>query len=84
MDKRQALWSKQTKDLIKDLHNEILIDDKNWHKLKGNNYNRAAELLVSALSQIINNGERSDIEALIKQSLLWIKEEIKDPGCPKH
>ena len=45
---------------------------------------RAAELLSGALVQLISAGKRSDVEDLINQSMRWIKQEIKAPGCPQH
>ena len=78
------IWSKETETLVKALHEELILNNHDWHKLKTNKNRRAAELLTSAISQIINNGKQTDIEALIEQSLRWIKEEVKDPGCPSH
>ncbi|AAP99819.1 MULTISPECIES: DUF6439 family protein [Prochlorococcus] len=78
------MWTSNTKKLIKELHSELTLNDKDWHKFKANKSLRAAEMLSSALSQIVNNGEKSDIEDLIEQSLKWIRGEIKDPGCPSH
>ena len=82
--KIKSIWTLETKELINALRSELVLNNKNWHAHKTNNSRRAAELLTSALSQIINGGQRADIEDLINQSLLWIKEEIKDPGCPSH
>ena len=84
MLKRNSLWTRETKRLLQSLHAELILNNNNWHKLKTNKYRRSAELLISALSQIINNGKDKDIEDLIKQALKWIKEETKDPGCPSH
>ena len=84
MKSQETIFSNETNKLISDLHSQLMINEKNWHKLKNNKYRRASELLVSALSQIANNGEEKDIKEIIEQSLLWIKEEIKDPGCPSH
>ncbi len=84
MTKKNSLWSNQTKNLIGLLHTELTLNNNNWHKLKTNKYRRSAELIASALSQIINGGEDKDIEDLIEQSLKWIREEAKDPGCPSH
>ena len=84
MKNDSSLYSVQVKKLILDLHSQLLINDRDWHKFKSNKYRRAAELIASALSQIANNGKGEDIEELIQQSLLWIREEVKDPGCPSH
>ena len=82
--KNNTLWSKKAKSLAKELHNEISIDNNNWHQFRGDKRKRSAELIVSAISQLINNGEEDEIEDLLRQAILWIKEEIKDTGCKSH
>ncbi len=82
MTLKKTCWNDEIINLIRSLHSELVLKDNNWHKLKNNKSRRAAELLVSALSQIVNNGKESDIEELIEQSLRWLREEVKDPGCP--
>ena len=84
MIKKNALWTNQTKHLIGSLHTELILNNNNWHKFKSNKYRRSAELVASALAQIINGGKDKDIEELLEQSLKWIKGEAKDPGCPSH
>ena len=80
----KSIWSEKAKLLAKDLHNEIIIDNNNWHKYRGNKKRRSAELIISAISQLINNGDDAEIEDLLNQAILWIKEEIKDTGCKSH
>ena len=84
MKKKVPIFSAEAKKIIIDLHSELMISDNNWHQFKNNKYRRAAESITAALSQIANSGKEEDIEKLIEQSLLWIREEIKDPGCPSH
>ena len=84
MKNNQSIWSEKAKLLVKDLHNEISIDNYNWHKFRGNKEKRSAELIISALSQLINNGDEKEIENLLSQAILWIKEDIKDTGCKSH
>ena len=83
-EKNKSIWSEEAKLLAKDLHNEIIIDNYNWHQYRGNKKRRSAELIVSAISQLINDGDEVEIENLLKQAILWIKEEIKDTGCKSH
>ena len=80
----KTFWSIEIINLIRSLHSKLVLKDDNWHKLKNNKSRRAAELLASALSQIVNEGKESDIEDLIEQSLRWLREEVKDPGCPSR
>ena len=77
-------WSEKVKSLTKDLHNEISLDNYNWHKFRVNKQRRSAELIISAISQLINNGDENEIEELLKQAILWLKEDIKDTGCKSH
>tara|TARA_B100000700_G_scaffold254354_1_gene286558 strand:+ start:104 stop:361 length:258 start_codon:yes stop_codon:yes gene_type:complete len=82
--KNKYIWSEKVKSLAKDLHNEIRLDNYNWHKFRGNKQRRSAELIISAISQLLNNGDETEIENLLNQAMLWIKEEIKDNGCNNH
>ncbi len=77
-------WPTKAVDLSLEIHAKLSLNDKNWHQLKSNHERRAAELIASALVQLIRGGKSSDIEALLEQSILWLKREIKDPGCPNH
>ncbi len=82
--KDKHIWSEKAKSLAKDLHNEISLDNYNWHEFRGNKQRRSAELIISAISQLINDGDDEEIEDLLNQAILWIKEEIKDTGCKSH
>ena len=82
--KNKYIWSDKAKSLVKELHNEISLDNYNWHEFRGNKQRRSAELIISAISQLINDGDEIDIEKLLNQAILWIKEEIKDKGCKGH
>ena len=82
--KNTSNWSEQAKLLTKELHNEISLNNYNWHKYRGNKQRRSAELIISALSQLINEGDEVEIENLLNQAILWLKEDIKDTGCKGH
>tara|TARA_B100000965_G_scaffold175390_1_gene146269 strand:- start:218 stop:493 length:276 start_codon:yes stop_codon:yes gene_type:complete len=84
MPKDKSIWSKETLLLAKKLHDEISLDNYNWHRFRGNKKRRSAELIVSAISQLVNDGDEKEIETLLKQAILWIKEEVKDSGCKGH
>ena len=85
MNKKDTyIWTERSKLLAKELHNEITLDNHNWHKFRGNKQRRSAELIISALSQLMNDGNEKDVENILKQAILWIKEEIKDKGCKGH
>tara|TARA_Y100001968_G_C18732506_1_gene425179 strand:- start:178 stop:435 length:258 start_codon:yes stop_codon:yes gene_type:complete len=82
--KTKNIWSEKAKLLAKELHDEIRLDNNNWHQFRGNKNRRSAELIISAISQLINDGEEEEIETLLNQAILWIKEDIKDTGCKSH
>ncbi len=85
MQKRNKhIWPEKVHLLVKELHNEISLNNHNWHKYRGNKHRRSAELIISAVSQLINDGNEEDIEDLLNQAILWITEEIKDEGCEGH
>ncbi len=84
LKKSDSIWSEKVKLLTKELHEEIKLDNYNWHKFRGNKHRRSAELIISAISQLINDGDESEIEILLKQAILWIREDIKDKGCESH
>ena len=84
MNEPNSIWTEKAKLLTKELHNEISIDNYSWHKFRGNKKRRSAELIISAISQLINNGDDLEIENLLQQAIMWIKEDIKDNGCRHH
>ena len=84
LKKNKHIWPEKVHGLAKELHNEISLNNYNWHKFRGNKQRRSAELIISAISQLINGGDDSEIEDLLNQAILWLKEEIKDPGCKSH
>ncbi len=82
--KNNYIWPEKVHLLIKELHSEISLNNYNWHKFRGNKQRRSAELIIAAIAQLINDGEDAEIEDLLNQAILWIKEEIKDTGCKNH
>ena len=84
LKENKYIWPEKIQLLVKELHNEISLDNYNWHKFRGNKQRRSAELIIAAISQLVNHGDEAEIEILLKQAILWLKEEIKDPGCKSH
>ena len=81
---KNSIWSEKAKLLAKDLHNELSLDNYNWHQFRGNKHRRSAELITSSISQLIQDGDEVEIETLLNQAILWLKEEVKDTGCNGH
>ena len=77
-------WPEETKQLAITLHSQLTISNQNWHQYKVDHKRRAAELIGGAIVQLLNDGKESDIEEMMSQSILWLKKELKDPGCPDH
>ena len=75
-------WPIKAINLSKELHSQLSITDKDWHALKGVSERRAAELLAGALTQLLQGGKPSEVSAMVEQVILWLNQEIKDPGCP--
>ena len=84
MQKHKSIWSERIRLLTKELHDQISLNNYNWHQFRGNKKRRSAELIVSAISQLVNDGDEREIETLLKQAILWINEEVKDSGCEGH
>ena len=82
--KNKDIWPEKVHLLVKELHDEISLKNYNWHKFRGNKQRRSAELIISAISQLINDGDDAEIEDLLNQAILWINEGIKDTGCQSH
>lgn len=77
-------WPEPVPSKAVELHELLRIGDREWHQLKNNRKRRSAELLASALVQLVNQGDPKDVEQLTEQALGWIRGELKDPGCPRH
>ena len=76
------LWSKETCELVKSLNQKLSIDHNNWHKLKSNKNIRAAELISSALCQLIIGNNEEDTISYLEESIKWLKGINKDIPCP--
>ena len=74
--------SKNINDLVKNLNEQLKIDHNEWHKFKGNKNKRAAELISSALCQLIIGNNEKDSIAYLEESLKWLKGINVDTPCP--
>ena len=75
-------WSKDTIKLITLLNQDLTINHKNWDKLKGQKNIRAAELISSALCQLIIGNNENDSIAYLEESIKWLKGINVDKPCP--
>jgi hypothetical protein len=68
------------------LHQQLSIDERDWHRLKGDRSRRAAEQIAAALVQILqaNPGGEQEALALIDSAGRWLTGEQRDPGCPSR
>ena len=84
MKESNSKWPDEAKKTALILHSQLKLDNKNWHQLKDDSERRSAELLSSAMVQLLSGGKQSEITELILQSMKWLKKEIKAPSCPKR
>ncbi len=84
MKQSQSKWSAKAKELSRELLYELRITEKDWHKLKGDPDRRAAEQLAGAIIQLLHGAERSEVQNITQQAILWLKREICPPKCPTH
>ena len=75
-------WSKETIELVKSLNKNLAINHKDWHKYKGKKDLRAAELISSALCQLIIGNNKTDSIAYLEESINWLKGINVDKPCP--
>ncbi len=75
-------WSNEITLSVQELNEKLKIDHNNWHKFKGNKNLRAAELISSALCQLIIGNNEKDSIAYLEESLKWLKGINIDTPCP--
>jgi len=75
-------WPNNTQRVVKELNENLKIDHNNWHKLKSNKNIRAAELISSALCQLIIGNNEKDSIAYLEESIKWLKGINVDTPCP--
>ena len=75
-------WPNSTQKIVKELNENLKIDHNNWHKLKSNKNIRAAELISSALCQLIIGNNKKDSIAYLEESIKWLKGINVDTPCP--
>ena len=75
-------WSEDVHDSVESLNNKLKINHLNWHKLKSKKEIRAAELISSALCQLIIGNNKIDAIAYLEESLNWLRGKNIDTPCP--
>tara|TARA_Y100000589_G_scaffold222513_1_gene210056 strand:+ start:694 stop:948 length:255 start_codon:yes stop_codon:yes gene_type:complete len=75
-------WPCKIINLVRELNENLKIDHNNWHKLKSNKNIRAAELISSALCQLIIGNNEKDSIAYLEESIKWLKGINVDTPCP--
>jgi len=78
--------SQEQLQLAEALQRQLVINERDWHRLKSDRHRRAAEQLSAALLLLIRSGAQADADvlALLESAQRWIKREQRDPGCPDH
>ena len=75
-------WDNEVIELAQKLNDRLKIDDRKWHKQKGNKYKRSAELLSAGLCQLIISCNEKDTIEYLEESIKWLKEINVDQPCP--
>ena len=75
-------WPNNTLKIVKELNENLKIDHNNWHKLKSDKNIRAAELISSALCQLIIGENNKESIAYLEESIKWLKGINIDTPCP--
>jgi len=75
-------WPIEIHKYVKVLNEKLKIDHNNWHKYKSNKNIRAAELISSALCQLIIGENENDAVAYLEESIKWLKGINVDTPCP--
>ena len=69
--------------LSQSLNEKLTINHIDWHKLKSKKINRSAELISSALCQLLISGNEKDVIIYLEESIKWLKGVNVDKPCPK-
>ncbi len=77
-------WDNEVIELAQKLNDRLKIDDRKWHKQKGNKYKRSAELLSAGLCQLIISCNEKDTIEYLEESIKWLKEINVDKPCPSR
>ena len=75
-------WPSSVTERVINLNNILKIDHNNWHKFKGNQKIRAAELISSALCQLVVGDNKKEAIAYLEESIKWLKGINVDRPCP--
>ena len=75
-------WSEETLELVRTLNQQLTINHIQWHKVKGKSNVRAAELISSALCQLVIGNNKTDSIAYLEESINWLKGINVDKPCP--
>ena len=75
-------WDEDIIQLAQKLNENLKIDHKDWHKLKGNKINRSAELISAALCQLLIACNEDETINYLEESIKWLKGINVDMPCP--
>lgn len=87
-------WPAESQEAARALHEQLRINERQWHALKAQPQRRAAEQLAAALVLLLDPAnppgaasagpQRHEAAALVEHALGWLKGDLRDPGCPSH
>ena len=71
-------------ELTQKLNQNLRIDHKDWHRLKGKKLHRSAELISAALCQLLISGNEKDAIKYLEESIKWLNGTNIDKPCPNR
>lgn len=72
-----------TLELAQALSQRLMIQDKDWHRLKNNRQARAAEQAITAMVYLLKS-EPEEALPRLQQACGWLDHSISAPPCPTH
>ncbi|MEB3294585.1 MAG: DUF6439 family protein [Synechococcales bacterium] len=72
-----------TLELAQELAQRLMIQDKDWHRLKANRTARAQEQTASAIVYLLKQQPQEALDRL-QQATGWLDRTISAPPCPSH
>jgi hypothetical protein len=86
-----ALADYTSRDLARALLERLSLDERDWHRLKGDRRRRAQEQVAAALVFMLtddSNSNRKDNDHEARQRLThaldWLDRRVSAPPCPDH
>lgn len=71
------------RDLARALLERLSLDERDWHRLKGDRRRRAQEQVAAALVFMLADNDR-EAQQRLTHALDWLDRRVSAPPCPDH